>query len=246
MFTPEERDRVRERVFEIARADRRITGGALTGSRPAGKEDRWSDIDTAFGFAEGADRDEILRDWSEILEGELDVAHRFDLPHGSTLYRVYLLSNGLEVDFSLTPAPEFGSKGPTFELRFGQAAELPQPEPPDVDLLIGFGWIFLLDTRKMVERGKLWQAAYYVASGRDQALALACVRHDLPSSYARGADLLPKELTEPWKETFVRSLARDEVLRARRVATGLFLREVAEHDASLARRLRGPLTLGRE
>ena len=32
MFTPQEREQVRERVFELARADPRVSGGALTGS----------------------------------------------------------------------------------------------------------------------------------------------------------------------------------------------------------------------
>lgn len=230
-------------MFELARADERITGGALTGSGSSGEEDEWSDIDTAFGFREGVDRDQIMRDWTEALERELDVVHVFDLPHGPTLYRVLLLSNGLEVDYSLTPAAEFGSKGPTFQLQFGEAAEVPQPEPLDIDGLIGFGWIYLLDTRKMIERGRLWQAEYYLGGARHQMFALACIRHGLPSSYSRGVDRLPSELTEPWKKALVRSLDSDELYRVRKIATDLFLREVAEHDSALAERLRPVLTL---
>src|SRR5205809_5356018 len=108
MFTPEERDRVREWVFSIARADDRITGGAVTGSRAVGAEDRWSDVDTAFGIAAGVAPEAILREWTVLYEEELDIVHCFDLRHGSTLYRVFLLSNSLEVDVSLTPATEFG------------------------------------------------------------------------------------------------------------------------------------------
>lgn len=242
MFTPEERDRVRERVFALARSDERITGGALTGSRSTGTEDRWSDIDTAFGFVESADREEILGEWTEALAQEFEIAHVFDLPHGPTLYRVLLLSNALEVDFSLTPAAQFGARGPTFRLQFGESVEVPGTEPPDVDGLIGFGWIYVLDTRKLIERGKLWQAEHYLGSARQQSFALACIRHGLPSSYARGVDRLPVELTEPWKETFVHSLDPDELYRARAISTELFLREVAEHDAALADRLREPLT----
>lgn len=242
MFTPEERDRVRERVFELARNDERITGGALTGSRSTGAEDAWSDIDTAFGFAEGADRDEILRDWTETLEDEFEVAHIFDLPHGPTVYRVLLLSNGLEVDYSLTPAAEFAAKGSTFQLQFGESVEVSQPEPPDANLFIGFGWIYILDTRKLVKRGKLWQAAHYLASARDQTLSLACVRHGLPHSYGRGVDRLPAEEMEPWRETLLRSIEPNELLRVRAATAELFLREVAEHDAALAERLRPVLT----
>ena len=45
MFTAEYRDQVRQRVLELARADSRVTAGALTGSMATGLGDEWSDID---------------------------------------------------------------------------------------------------------------------------------------------------------------------------------------------------------
>src|SRR5437867_1213728 len=39
MFTPEERVRLREAILAMARADPRVTGGALTGSAAGGTED---------------------------------------------------------------------------------------------------------------------------------------------------------------------------------------------------------------
>ena len=79
MFTPEERDRVRRQVLDLARADARITGGALTGSAAAGMDDRWSDVDLAFGLADGVDPEHVLDDWTEALEREFGVVHRWDL-----------------------------------------------------------------------------------------------------------------------------------------------------------------------
>ena len=49
VFTAEERDRTRARLLERARADRRITGAALTGSAAHDAQDRWSDIDLFEG-----------------------------------------------------------------------------------------------------------------------------------------------------------------------------------------------------
>jgi hypothetical protein len=46
MFTAGYRDQIRYRVLELARADPRVTGGALTGSMAHGGGDEWSDIDT--------------------------------------------------------------------------------------------------------------------------------------------------------------------------------------------------------
>lgn len=243
VFTADERDRVRERVFALARDDRRIAGGAVTGSRSVGAEDRWSDVDTAFGVVAGAAPEAILRDWTEVFEREFDVVHHFDLRRGSTVYRVFLLSNALELDVSLTPAAEFGARGSTFQLVFGESNEQRPAAAPDLDELIGWGWIFVLNTRAAIERGKLWQAAYFIASIRDYALAVASARHGLPASYARGVDRLGSEVTAPWEPTFVRSVDPNELRRALAVAAKEFLREVAAARPQLAERLREPLSL---
>ena len=242
MFTAEERDRIRERVLAVARADPRITGGAVTGSGAVGAEDRWSDVDTAFGIAPDADPDAVLRDWTAVFERELDIVHQFDLDRESTRYRVFLLSSSLEVDVSLTPAPEFGPHGPNFRLQFGEAAEQPHSHP-DVGELIGWGWIYVLSSRAAIERGRPWQAASFLAGVRDHALSLASVRAGLPSTYARGVDRLDPVVTAPWTESFVRSLDPAELRRALTVAAREYLRVVDGVDPPLAARLRGPLSL---
>jgi len=232
-------------VFAVARADERITGGAVTGSRSIGAEDRWSDIDTAFGVAAGVDPETILAEWTEAFERELDIAHFFDLHHGTTLYRVFLLSNALEIDISLTPASEFGARSRTFELVFGESAQLTQARQPDIDEMIGYGWIYVLNGRAAIERGRVWQAEYWISAIRDQGLALACLRRQLPSAHARGIDRLGTHTTGPWTQTFVRSLDQGELRRALATAAGLFLHEVAESRPALAARLRAPLSLDR-
>ena len=65
MFTPDERDRVRERVLEVARADERIAAGALTGSTAVGM-DRWSDVDVAFAVVDGANAETIVDGWTAL------------------------------------------------------------------------------------------------------------------------------------------------------------------------------------
>lgn len=243
MFTSEERDRVREWIFSVARADERITGGALTGSRSVGAEDPWSDVDTAFGVSEGSAPDAVLKDWTDLFEKEFDVVHYFDLRHGPTLYRVLLLANSLEVDISLTPATEFGARGPTFQLEFGRSEELPPTEAPNINDPIGWGWVYVLTARASVERGRLWQAEHWVDSTRDQGLALACVRHGLPAVYARGVDRLDPEVTARWEETLVRSIEPDELRRALSAVAREFVREVGEVRPALAGRLHATFSL---
>ena len=91
MFTTDQRARVRERVLELARADARISGGAITGSAAVEGEDRWSDIDLSFGVIDDVEPEAVLDDWTEKLGGELGVLHHWDLRSGPTIYRVFLL-----------------------------------------------------------------------------------------------------------------------------------------------------------
>src|SRR2546425_10174693 len=123
MFTPEQRAHVRERVLELARAAARISGGARTGSAAAEAEDRWSDVDLSFGVIDDIEPESVLADWTEALSGDLGVLHHWDLRSGSTIYRVYLLPGGLELDIAVTPAIQFGARGPKFKLLFGQGVE---------------------------------------------------------------------------------------------------------------------------
>jgi hypothetical protein len=83
VFSEEDRERVREFTFEIARADARIVGGAITGSIAAGHDDRWSDVDVAFGVGSGQEVQTILEDWTAQIDATFGVVHRFDLSAGT-------------------------------------------------------------------------------------------------------------------------------------------------------------------
>ena len=49
VFTVDERNRIRDRILEIANSDERIVAGAVVGSLATGEGDRWSDLDLTFG-----------------------------------------------------------------------------------------------------------------------------------------------------------------------------------------------------
>ena len=242
MFTSEQRDRIREQVLALARADARISGGAITGSAAVRAEDSWSDIDLSFGVIDDVEPEDVLADWTARLAGELGVLHHWDLRSGPTIYRVFLLPSGLELDVAVTPAAQFGARGPKFKLLFGQSVERAAAAPPAIGELIGMGWLSALDGRKAIERGKPWAAEFWVGSVRDQALALACLRLGEPTAYARGIDRLPREVVAPYQEALVRSLDSGELRRALAMASELFMAEVNEVDPELAERLLSPLT----
>jgi hypothetical protein len=242
MFTPKEREHARERVLALARADARITAAAETGSASVGAADRWSDVDLAFGVADGVDPRAVLADWTAAVVGELGALHHWDLRSGATIYRVFLLPGGLELDVSVTPAGEFGAHGPTFRLLWGDALEHPATAAPDIDEVIGYGWLFVLNAHAAIERGRCWAAEHWISRAREQALTLACLHAGVPSLHARGVDRLPKEILDRYAGSLVRDAAIPELARALTATAERLLDEVAKHDPATAERLRPTLS----
>jgi hypothetical protein len=237
MFTPEDRYRLRDALIAAARADPRITGAALTGSSAVGAEDRWSDIDLAFGVAGEADPGRVIADWTDRMYQECGAVHHVDVHRGDTLFRVFLLTSMLQVDLAFWPAAEFGAIGPTFRLLFGTANQPRVRPPPAAAELIGMGWLYALHARSSIARGRAWQAEYMISGMRDQVLALVCLRHGAPAVEGRGIDSLPPEATAAVAAGLVRSLDPAELRRAFGAVTDALIAEVERTDADLAHRL---------
>ena len=241
MFTIEQRDYMRDRVLSLARSDPRVTAGACTGSTAVGTEDEWSDIDVYFGIADGINPETVLQDWTEVFGREFGALDHFDLRSGSAIYRVFLLPGGLEADVAVTPQQEFGARGPRFRTLFGSPRPLPAASQPAAPYLIGLGWHHVLHARACIERGKPWQAEYWISGIRDHALALACLRLGEDAIYGRGVDRLPTAVTGPLAEALVRSLDESELRRALAAATACLIGELTEWDPELCARLKPTL-----
>jgi hypothetical protein len=231
IFSVSDRDRIRDRVLHLAASDARVVAGALVGSLALGQGDRWSDLDLTFAVADNWPVLAVLEDWTRTLVAEFDAAHLFDLPRGASIYRVFLLPGCLQFDLSFTPASKFGAAGPKFKLLFGSCVEKPYPQPPSAHELFGYAVHHALRARFCIERGRYWQAEYWISSTRDYALSLACRRSGLPANEGRGFDDLPAEVRDSFLGALVRSLERDELLRALGCAIEGLLRQADEvHD----------------
>lgn len=228
MFTVEGRDQLRDRILAMARADRRITAGAVIGSAALGPGDRWSDLDLGFGVTDGVSVAEVLADWTSGLERDWGAVHLFDLQAVAATYRVFLFPGALQVDLSFAPAPQFGSRGPKFKLLFGSAAEHSRPEPPPVRHLVGLGVHHAVRARFCIARGRLWQAQHWIGDLREIGLTLACRRRGLETAQGRGYDDLPPETAKPFEEALVRSLDPAELLRALGAAIDGLRREAGD------------------
>jgi hypothetical protein len=167
MFTIEQRDRARRLLLERAHSDQRIVGAAVVGADAAGRVDRWSDLDLTFGVSNDASVDEVLAEWTRIVDAELDAPDLFDVHVGPTVYRVFLLPGNLQVDLSFTPAARFGPLGPNFRLLFGTAIEDRVREPTSrlaetPRQRFGLCVLYLLRARIYIERENLQKAEQYL------------------------------------------------------------------------------------
>jgi predicted nucleotidyltransferase len=237
MFTVKERETLRSELIEVARLDPRITGAAITGSGSAGNEDRWSDIDLAFGVREPSEVETTLADFSERMYGDHRALHHVDVPSGAWIYRVFLLPNTLQVDLAFAPAADFRARAPTFRLVFGTANELSHVAPPSAEELIGYAWLFALHVRSSIARGRFWRAEYMLSEMRDHVLMLACLRYGLSTREGRGIDKLPQDVKLPLQDALVRTLDAEELVRAFRVTRDGLVREMHSVDEGLTARL---------
>lgn len=242
MFTPEDRTRLYSSLLEFARGDGRITGAAVTGSAADSREDKWSDVDLAFGVAATADLPTVLADWTAHMYDRHHALHHLDVIAGAWTYRVFLLANTLQVDLAFVYETEFRALAPTFRLIFGKANEPRHPSTPQSGAIVGMAWLYALHARSCLARRKLWQAEYMISGVRDNALALACIRHGLPAAQGRGTDLLPTEVAGPFEDSLVRQLDIAELSRAFKAVIHGLLREIRTTDAELATRLEAALT----
>jgi hypothetical protein len=212
MFSVEDRERVRARVLALAGEDPRIVDGKVVGSLATGG-DRFSDLDLRFAVANGVPVAEVLEEWTRVIVDELGGVQLFDLPVGSSIYRVFLLPGCLQFDLSFTPAADYDAS---------------LPGPPAERELFGYAVHHALRARFSIERGRLWLAEYWVSGVRDYALSIACVRRGLPARHGRGFDDLPVDVLSRFDGALPRSLERDELLSALRCAVDGLLHEGEE------------------
>ena len=226
MFTSEERAELRSDLLRRAASDLRLSGGAITGSLAASREDVWSDIDLAFGLANRAEMGEVLSDWTDHMYGERLAVHHLDTKFQGWIYRTFLLPSTLQVDLAFAPKDEFRALSPKFRLVFGRAEEPKHVPPPNLLDLSTQCWGDLVCTRAAIASGELWQADYLLSRARDNMLALFCIRHDLSAYHARGIDFLPHDIKAKLESSFAMQLCESELSRALKIMEAVLNDEI--------------------
>ena len=249
IFTASDRDATLARVLELLEADPRIEAAVITGSLGRDQADRWSDFDLDAVVADGAECEEVAAEWVEWLYRELPVAHHYETAFGTSLVRGFLLSNGLLADLGFTPSADFSVWAPvrvafdrTGKATAAAAAMEPWSPTPDWRGEAGFAFHDVLHACTAANRGRPWQALYYLQRVRTRTLALASERHGFESDEFRHVDDLPPSERDPLLATLVTELDRASLLRAIEIATRAFLAELERGDPSLEQRLSRPLS----
>jgi hypothetical protein len=88
-----------------------------------------------------------------------------------------------------------------------------------------------------VERARWWQAEHWISALRDHVVALACLRLGHPAAHAKGAHLLPDDLSTALESTLVRSLTAAELHRALGATIDVVTAELERSRPELAPRL---------
>ena len=241
IFTPEEREQLREQLVSAAQNDANLSGAAHTGSRASQRLDRWSDIDLALGLNPKASHEQVVSQWTDRLYRHGAVAH-VDVMRGTTLFRVFLLKNTLQVDIAFWRAEDFAAIGPNFRLIFGEANPSRLSPPPNPQSLIGTAWLYALHVRSSLARGRTLQAEYMLSGMRNHVLELACLRCGVIAHQGRGLDDLPPAERDNATVCVPHSLDPAELKRAFQNTMRLLLKEVEFVDRDLEARLSGPLS----
>ncbi|KAA0023532.1 nucleotidyltransferase domain-containing protein [Antrihabitans cavernicola] len=234
MFTVRERDRLRDRLIEQARADDRVIGCALVGSAARGAEDAWSDIDFAMQVAPTTDFGSLVGDWTAWLRETVKIADTFDMHAFGALYRVFLCSTSLQIDLSFWPHDTFRSTGEPLQMVFGEPPPTAERREPDTSLPIRMGWLYAVHARSAIARGRVWQAEMMLSDLRQQVLTLACLRRRLNPEHGRGAHLLPPTDTTDLMAARATRLEDTELWRSLHATARAYLNEVEQHEPSLA------------
>jgi hypothetical protein len=241
IFTSEERERLRNELVAAAQQDSNLCGAAHTGSAAAARLDRWSDIDLAFCLKATAAYDQVIAEWTTRLYQHHDAVAHMDVMRGTTLFRVFLLRNTLQIDIAFSRVEDFGPISPHFQLIFGEANPPRAAAESDPRDLIGMAWLYALHVRSSLARGRILQTEYMLSGLRNQVFELTCMRCGVVAKQGRGLDDLPAVERDTAAECVPASLDPAELRRAFQNTMQALVREIRHVDGELENTLSGVL-----
>ncbi|GAA0725756.1 hypothetical protein GCM10009430_31900 [Aquimarina litoralis] len=231
MYSKKDRIKVEKQIIDFAKLDSNIIDCAIVGSKSVGNDDKWSDIDLAFGYEIDADINQILRYWSKIMFESFGANKLFDMSYKESLYRVFLLPNALQVDLSFTPSDHFGAITDNFKLIFGNQRKREFKSLPEINSIAGYTILFALKTRTSIEREKYWQAQYYLTKCRENTMILKCLKENLNSFDGRSFDELTPSFLNQIQNTMINEPNKRNLENALKSMIHILIKELSTVDS---------------
>jgi hypothetical protein len=244
MFSERDRSITLDMTLTLVQGDPRIEAAVVTGSLGAGRADRWSDIDLDLVVGDAHPCESVAAAWVKRLYDEFPVVHHYETAFGSTLVRGLFLDNGLLLDLAFTPSADFAVWAPVrvvYDRVGGVTRSAANPASssvtPDRAGEAAFAWHDILHARTAMERGRRWQALYFVQRVRNRTLTLAAARHGLDANEFKDVDELPAAATSGLQDSLIDDLEPAKLRTALEAAARAFLAELRQGDSDLADRI---------
>lgn len=243
MADPAIRDELLARVVDALREDGRIVAAVLVGSGAFGFRDEEADLDLVAAVGMGHDAAAVYQDWAARVGEVLPVVYLAWPPgpfqRAHRLHNALLDAGGalLELDLSFAPLSDLRATREHWRVLFdrtGEAQErmaVPLPPLPPLEEslpLVSAACHRVLECRKALRRGRLWQAALVLHELQELTLHIAVQsRFDderRRTNHQRLVDDLPTALLEEVAGTFAPA-EREALAAALRRATRVMLSE---------------------
>ncbi len=260
LYTPEERQRVLDRLLDALEGDGRIAGVLVVGSGAVGFKDAYSDIDLSVVMAAEEDVEPVFRDWDGRIQALFPVVARFEGRYGphSFLYG-FLLDNFLELDVGFVCLSNLVAKRPSWQIAFDRSQQIQaimeasqgsQPASEKTEQpqrYLNSIWHYIMHSAICVQREQYWRAIYYLGVVRQRTIELAGLRLGLETKNYRQVDQLPADILLPLQQSFPADLSNDAIMHALQTAAHCFFDEIVAWEGQLgdvsANRLKSKMQL---
>jgi predicted nucleotidyltransferase len=240
-YSAADRASVQNTLVESFARDERVEGVLVVGSGAEGFADEYSDLDLAV-ILQGDEPKAFAREWSERLERDLPVVHRFGDDRGDAGYVVgLLLENFLEVDIGFVRMDQMADRAMPWAIAFDRTGEVERRqrslEPASEDReeeykrIVDGIWHWITHGRVAIERGHVLLALTDLDEVRTGILRVAAIRHGV--RHRKDFDSLPREVRDGVEESLPRSLEPQELARALAAAAHAFFAEARALEADL-------------
>lgn len=245
IFTPEQRERILQKLLDALEDDPRLSSAIIVGSGSYGFKDDFSDIDITIVVRDEFDAALVYMDWLEKLYRLLPVKWHFKNSFGGNVFLYgLLLEHYLEIDISFQNMDFLIVRRPHWKIAFDRSEKvqgvleksLADMKSPDIfsrfKYILGETWYYMLHSAFSLERGEFLRSRFFNGFIIDYGIEIAGFNQGLDTgtgSYLREAHKLAPETLNRVYESIETGLSKKQLYTALRLSTGFYLDEAAKY-----------------